>query len=159
MILSGALTFNDNRMRIIPHGRLHDQYQRGEFIAPSLLSFAALIIDPSGAIRYTVDNDMARLRSFAKKDGHCIVARHKPYTAGSPFLLTLEPVPWNDIAWLLRECELTALWWLKRSNDPEVFELPGIRPWLERRDQEHIRRLGIEEYAKQYKNFWGHDFP
>ena len=157
-IMPGALIHSRNALRIVPHGREYYERDiertRGDVTFPLLLSFAAGIIDANGGFRVAVRDN---INDFYTTNEHPWICRKKPYDYSSSFLLVQEPVRWEDIPWLIRECELTILWWARASNNPDV--IPGLRAWLLKRDAAHIRRIGRRAYAKQYRKFWNRDLP
>lgn len=155
MILPGALVRSYNAMRIVPHGRLHDEYQREEFLCPGELSVCAIVLGHNGSYRFVVRRNEAEIRMACNKDEHYWLGRHKPWDRAQPFIIIRDPVPWNDIPWFHQECELTLLTWLKDSNDPDAWRIPGIKQFLRRRDKHWIKRIGKKKYREQRRRFWG----
>lgn len=158
MELPGALTFSDNSIRVVPHGKLYDHYQREEVLCPGLLSFAAGVLKRDGGFRVEVRNNLGEFDQLLDCERYWI-ARWKWRDLNSPYLRVRDPVPWKDNVWLIRECEMTVLAWLRANNDPDAWNIPGLKAWLRWRDEEHINKLGREEYTKQYRTFWNRDFP
>lgn len=155
-VLSGAIKEADNCWRIVPHGRLHDKYQRGEYLCPGLLSYAAAVLKPDGGFRVEVRE---HIEEFGNQGERVWICRSNWRDLTSSYLIVRDPVPWVDIPWLIRECEMTVLAWLRAQNDPDAWNIPGLRQWLLYRDNDHIRRVGRLEYTKQYRKFWNRDLP
>lgn len=153
--LKGAIRESDNCWRIIPHGYLHDQYQRNEFICPGELSVCAIILSPNGSHRFSVRSNEDEIRLACGSDEHYWLGRHKPWDRAQPFIIIRDPVPWKDISWFHQECELTLLTWLKNSNDPDAWQIPGIKQFLYRRVKFWIKRIGKKKYREQHSKFWG----
>ena len=156
MIMSGALARPYNALRAIPHGRLHDEYQRGEVLCPGLLSVAAIVLSPDGGYRYEVRVTEAEIAAACHEGEHYWIARHKPWDRAQPLIIIRDPVPWEDIPWLHGECELTLLAWLRDSNDPDAWKIPGLDRFLRRRAKRWIRRIGKKAYREQARKFWGY---
>lgn len=154
MELCGAIKHHWGQLRIVPHGRLHDQYQREEYLCPGTLSFAAGVIDKKGGFCVKVRE---HLDEFAEDGTRFWIARTRWYDLNSPYLIVRDPVVWEDIPWLFRECEMTILAWLRAQNDPDCWEIVGLKKWLARRNAEHIERLGRDEFGRQYRRFWNRD--
>lgn len=156
MLLSGAVVRTDHSLRLVPHGRLHDQYQREEFLCPGLLSFAAGVIGSKGGFRVKVRE---RVEEFEEEGTYYWIARTRWRDLNSPYLIVRDPMPWEDIPWLVRECEMAILAWVRSRNDPDIWKIPGLQKWIDHRDQRHIRKLGRRIFAKQYRFFWNRDLP
>lgn len=157
MNLAGALTnASMYGMRIVPHGSLHDEYQRNEILCPGLMSFAAGVIDPRGGFRVEVRDNLTDFDNLADCSRYWI-ARTNWRDLNSPYLIVREPVVWENIPWLIRECEMVLLNWLRAQNDPDAWYIPGLYSWLLHRDQEHITKLGEDEYGRQFRVFWNTD--
>jgi hypothetical protein len=135
---------------------LHDQYQRNDILCPGLLSFAAGVISPRGGFRVEVRETLAEFDELADCARYW-VARTEWRDINAPYLIVRDPVVWADIPWLIRECELAILAWLRAQNDPDAWEIPGLKEWFRRRNKYHIGRIGRDEYAKQYREFWNRD--
>lgn len=153
--LQGALKWRDHAIRVVPHGRLHDEYQRGDILCPGELSVAAIVLSPNGGHRYEVRTSEAEIAAACHEGEHYWIARCKPWDRAQPFIVIRDPVPWSDINWLPQECELTLLTWLRNSNHPSAWQLPGLKRFMRRRSKHWIKRIGKKEFREQSRKFWG----
>jgi hypothetical protein len=111
------------------------------------LSHVACIIDNTGGYRVVVTEHLHHFVPDASRGERCFI---------HPSLKVEEPVKWELIEWMIQEAELHVLRFVRAANDPEHARF--LAPWLKQRDQRWIARLGLAEYCKQYKKFWGRDY-
>jgi hypothetical protein len=96
-------------------------------------SSVAGILDTYGGLRVIVDSPQTYYHVVG---GKVIIQKHKAFDGHVrpdemlfvvPGFKVQEPVPWDDIPWMIRRVEHHIKWWIETRNDPDIINSEPIK--------------------------------